>query len=101
MKFLIITEPRGNLPPDSAGPLFAASKDWLAAKVKDGTLDSINGFPAGGGTSIANADSHEELMGTIRDFPLFAFVSWDVRPLVDINKSMDSAIEMFQKMNSG
>ena len=98
MKFLINTEPRGNIPPEAAGPVFQAAKEWIAAKVKDGTIDSIHSFPAGGATVIANADSNEALMRDIRDFPLFPFSSWDVRPLVDINESFDSAIEMFRKM---
>ena len=98
MKFLVITEPRGNLPPEAAGQLFQAARQWLDGKVRDGTLDIVHGFPAGGGVSISNADSHEELMRDIRDFPLFPFVSWDIRPLVDLHQSFDSAIEMFGKM---
>ncbi len=47
---------------------------------------------------FANADSHEDLMNTGRDFPLFPFVEWEIRPLVDINKSLDSAVQMFQRM---
>ena len=98
MKFLINTEPKGNLPPEAAGALFRAAKEWIAAKTRDGTIDSIHAFPAGGATVISNADSHEALMRDVREFPLFPFVSWDIRPLVDINESIDSAIEMFQRM---
>ncbi len=85
-------------PKEVAEQLFQAAKQWLDGKVRDGTLEILYGFPAGGGASISNANSHEELMRDIRDFPLFPFVSWDVRPLVDINESLDSAIEMFKKM---
>ena len=98
MKFVIATTPKGNLPPQLAEPLFVASKQWLADKKNDGTIDITHGFPEGGGLSIANANSHEDLMNTIRDFPLFPFVDWDIRPLVDINTSLDSAVEMFRKM---
>ena len=80
--------------------MFRAAKEWIAAKVKDGTIESINSFPAGGATVISNADSHEALMRDIRDFPSFPFLSWDIRPVVDINESIDSAIAMFQRMGS-
>ena len=98
MKFVIATKPLGNLPPGMAEPLFQAGKQWLADKTKDGTIDVVHGFPEGGGLSSVNANSHEDLMNSIREFPLFPFVSWDIRPLVDINTSLDSAIEMFRRM---
>ena len=98
MKYLTITSPRGNLAPEIAGGVFQAGKEWLNAGVADGTLDFVHGFPAGGGVAVANADSHEALMDRLREFPLFPFVDWDVRPLVDINQSLDSAIQLFQRM---
>ncbi len=78
--------------------LFRAGKQWLEAKQADGTIESIYSFPAGGGVTVVNADSHEELMNVIRDFPLFPFLDWDVRPLVETSDSFDSAIAMFDKM---
>ena len=47
---------------------------------------------------MINADSHEDLMEKMRGFPLIPFVDWQVRPLVDIDRSLDSAVEMFKKM---
>ena len=90
MKYLVLTNPRGNLPPERAGALFQAGKEWLNARVADGTIDFVHGCPAGGGVSIANADSHEAFMEQIREFPLFPFVDWDVRPLVNINQSLQT-----------
>ena len=98
MKFLITTSPKGNLPPQMGESLFQAGKQWLAEKKNDGTIDVTHGFPEGGGVSIVNANSHGDLMNSIRDFPLFPFVDWDIRPLVDINESLDSAVAMFRKM---
>ncbi len=100
MKFVIATRPLGNLPPEAAGPLFQAAKQWLSDKTKEGIIDAVYGYQEGGGLTIANADSHEDLMNTVRGFPLFPFVAWEIRPLVDINKSLDSAVEMFQKMTA-
>ena len=65
-------------------------------KKRDGVIESQYSFPAGGGVTIANAVSHEQLMNDVRDFPLFPFDSWDLRPLVDIYQSFDSAIAMFK-----
>ena len=98
MKYLVITTPRGNLPPERGGAIFQAGKDWLNARVADGTLDFVHGFPAAGGVAIANAESHEAFMEQIRGFPLFPFVEWDVRPVVNINQSLDSAMRLFQSM---
>ena len=66
MKYLVITSSRGNLPPERAGAIFQAGKDWLNARVADGTLDFVHGFPAGGGVAIASAESHEAFMEQIR-----------------------------------
>ena len=98
MKYLVITEPRGNLPPEMAVQLFEAARKWINEKVADGTIEVSYSFPAGGGATIGNADSHEDLMADMRAFPLFPFLSWDVRPLVDREASFDSAIEMFSQM---
>ena len=98
MKYLTISKPRGNIPPDMAAGIFKAGKEWIDVRLKDGTLDFVHGFPQGGGVAVANADSHEALMARMREFPLFPFVDQEVHPLVDINKSLDSAIEMFQRM---
>ena len=98
MKFLITTTPHGNLPPEAAERLFEAGRQWINARVEDGTIESVYAFPEGGAVTIGNADSHEELMRQIRGMPLFPFVAWDIRPVVDINESFSSAIEMFRSM---
>ena len=97
MKFLTLTSPRGNLPPAVAAAIFQDGKAWLNANLSNGTMDFVHGFPEGG-VGVINADSHEDLMEKMRGFPLFPFVDWQVRPLVDIDRSLDSAVEMFKKM---
>jgi hypothetical protein len=34
----------------------------------------------------------------MRGYPMFPFVSWDVRPLVETESSFTSAIEMFKRI---
>ena len=101
MKYLTITEPRGNIPPPMAEQIFEMGRAWIREALKDGTIDVIYSFPGGGAVTIGSADSHDDLMAKMRDFPMFPFVSWDVRPLVDIEASFDSAIEMFKRIAQG
>lgn len=96
MKYLV-TVTRGPLPPDQAVALLQAGKEWINAAVKAKRLDSFYGFPEGGGVGVVNADSNDELMKQLRENPLFPFTQTAIRPLVDINLSLDSAIQMFQR----
>ena len=98
MKYLTITEPRGNIPPQMAEQIFEMGRDWIKKALADGKIDVIYSFPGGGAVTIGNADSHDDLMAKMREFPMFPFVSWDVRPLVEIESSFDSAIEMFKRI---
>jgi hypothetical protein len=98
MKYLVISKPRGNLPPAMAVNILGGTKAWVNARIKDKSLEYFYAFTIGGGAGIANADSHEGLMKMMRENPAFPFTETDVHPLVDFNPSMESAIQMFQKM---
>jgi hypothetical protein len=98
MKYLVIVKPRGNVPPAMAPNILKATKAWVNARLADGSLGYFDGFPVGGGAGVANVDSHEVLMKMLRESPAFPFTETEVHPLVDFNRSVDSAIEMFQKM---
>ena len=98
MKYLVTAAPRGNFPPGGAVPILKAGKEWIGAGLKSKRIESFYGFAEGGGTGVVNADSHDDLMKQLRENPLFPFTETTVRPLVDINQSLDSAIQMFQKM---
>jgi hypothetical protein len=98
MKYLVISKPRGNLPPAMAANILTATKAWINARIKDRSVEYFYAFTIGGGVGVANADSHEALMKNIRENPAFPFVETEVQPLVDFNESVDSAVRMFQKM---
>jgi len=101
MKFLVMGK-RNQVPmePKMAVGVLQAAKESTKAALADGTLD-VNYMHAdgSGGFTIANADSHEEAMDALLDFPMFVFMDWEVIPLVDWSHAYDKLIELFQKMS--
>jgi muconolactone delta-isomerase len=98
MKFLVIRKPR------IGGALVASSKTIRENKeralglVKQGRLDCVYGIAGGGGSvSIPDADSLEQLHENIVGSPLFLSSEWDIRPLTDYSKYMDSVAAALEK----
>ena len=78
--------------------LMREHKERLLSVVKEGRIDCIYGFLGGGGTvSIANADSAEQLQEAMASSPLFLFSEFEIRPLTDFAKYMDSVADAFEK----
>ena len=93
MKFLLI----GNQVGEAAShegqiDFLEATKKWVNDRLADGTLDSAYSFPAGGGFFIANADSHEDLMKIMVDFPLRPLSDFEVHAISDFNRSTEIVI---------
>ena len=86
MKYLVTVKP-GPMPPPLE--MVRAGREWVDSKESDGTFDSVYAFPEGGGLSIANCDSHEELMELLTDYPLAPFVEYETHALVDLNTAFD------------
>jgi hypothetical protein len=87
VKYYVKATP-GPLPP-SPEQLDSAI-DWLQGKVDDGTFDRIYGFLEGGGFSVANADSHADLLELMAEYPLFGMVNWEVEPLLEFRQGLDT-----------
>ena len=87
MKYFISAKP-GPMPPTPEQ--FDEAIEWLDEKVDDGTFDCVFGFMEGGGFSVANANSHREVLDLIADYPLFGLVTWDVRPLLEFKEGLDT-----------
>lgn len=86
MKYFVAATP-GPMPP---GPeQFDAAMAWLKDKVDDGTFDAVYGFLEGGGFSITNASSHHEVLEMMAEYPLFGFVTFEVRPLLELGEGAD------------
>jgi hypothetical protein len=87
MKYFVAAT-RGAMPPTPEQ--FDAAIAWLQGKLDDGTFDCVYGFMEGGGFSIANADSHREVLEMMADYPLFGLVSFEVRPLLEFREGIDT-----------
>jgi hypothetical protein len=99
MKFLLIGNQVGQAANHRAQKDFLErTKEWVNAKLADGTLESAYSFPAGGGLFIANADSHESLMKIIVDFPLRPLADFEVHAISDFNQSTDIVIESIKDL---
>jgi len=99
MKFLLI----GNQVGEAAShedqlSYLELSKQWVNARLADGTLESAYSFPAGGGFFIANADSHESLMKIMVDFPLSPLSDFEVHAISDFNRSTEIVIDALKKV---
>jgi hypothetical protein len=79
MKYLTMATP---LPIPIPPELFQAARDWTAVRMEDGTFDCVYMFLGGGGVSIGNAASHEEVYEGLLSYPLYTFFEWAIEPLV-------------------
>ncbi len=94
MKFLVTATP-GPMPPPL--DVVRAARDWLDAKLADGTFECVYAFPQGGGCSIGENDSLEQLMEQLLDYPLSPFVEFDVQPLLEMDAAFDRLIPYIEK----
>ena len=98
MKFLITTKRRTNpLPVETMEP----ARNWINAKLRDGTLDCCYGLVTGGGVSIANAKSHEDLMKMLMEYPESRYVDFEVQDLCDVNVLFREAEALATSVRAG
>jgi hypothetical protein len=88
MKYYVSPSP-GPMPP--APEMLDAAMEWIEGKLEDGTFDCVYGFIEGGGFSVANVDSHMEVLELMADYPLYGFMTWEVRPLFAFKEGIDIA----------
>ncbi len=87
MKYFVSATP-GPMPPTPEQ--FDTALDWLQGKVDDGTFDCVFGFLEGGGFSVANVNSHSEVLDLMADYPLFGLATWEVRPLLEFREGTET-----------
>ena len=79
--------------------VFQAGKQWAGAELAAGRMDLMYLHADGsGGFGIVNADSHQEGYDKLLESPYYAFMDWEVIPLVEWSHAFDRLIEMMQKM---
>jgi hypothetical protein len=97
MKYLVTAKP-GPMPPPVE--LVRQAQEWLQARLDDGTFEAVYGYPQGGGFSISENESHEEVMDQLLDYPLSPFVEFDVQPLVELGAAFDRFIPFVEKASA-
>ena len=98
MKFLIIRKPRLGTGMAPTSKVIREHKETVLNGVKQGRIDCIYAIPGGGGSvAIGNAESAEQLQETLASSPMFLFSEFEVRPLTDFAKYMDSVASAFEK----
>ena len=97
MKYLVTVKP-GPMPPPPE--LVRQAQEWIDAKVNDGTFEAVYAFPQGGGCSIGNNDSTEQLMEQLMEYPLSPFVEYEVQPLVERKAAFERFIPFVERMSA-
>ncbi len=97
MKFLVIRRPRMGASVMPSAQLIRAHKEVVLEALKRGDIDCTYAFVGGGGFSIQNANSAEELNQRLLGSPLGMFYDFDVRALTDYAQYMDTVAQAFEK----
>src|SRR5260370_15631698 len=93
MKFLVIRKPRAGAVVQPTSQLIRAQKEGLLGAIKRGDADCAYAFVGGGGISILNANSADEVNQRLFGSPLGFFYDFEVHALADYSTFMDSAAE--------
>lgn len=97
MKFLILVKNRTQGPhPADPIALNRSVSEWVKQRIMDGSIDCAYYVIPEMGMCILNADSHEALLGSLRAWPAFSFVEFQVYPLADITFGIDNNHERLQ-----
>ena len=101
MKYLIVAKPgTTQIPVEQGAELLQMGLSWIKANLDDGTLDCAYNLIGGGGLGIGNADSHEQILADLLEYPLYPFFSWEVTPLLDLDSSLAGYIEFYKRLAS-
>jgi hypothetical protein len=82
-------------PPDVMHSLNLAAREYVKERLEDGSIECHYIFPDGGGFTIANADSHEQVMDMLLGYPLYPMFTWEVKVLCDWEHSYDKFTELW------
>lgn len=96
MKFLVMVLPIPlPIPQEQGAELTQAAMAWIKERLEDGRIDCCYLFPDGGGLSISNAETHEELFDELLSYPLYPFFKFEFRPLCDWAHGMGSVLQTY------
>jgi len=99
MKFLVIRKPRIGSGITPTSQTVREHKETVLGALKRGDADCVYAFVGGGGFSIQNANSAEELNQRLLGSPLGLFYDFDVRALTDYGQLMDTVAQALDKQS--
>jgi muconolactone delta-isomerase len=90
MKFLVIQKPGPTNPPqDRIADLVKRVEVYCEDLVKQGRAEQPYLFATGGGFSVVDADSAEELHEILLGNPMALFSDWEVHPVLDMHRGLE------------
>jgi|SRR5208282_3013909 len=96
MKFLVIRKPRPGAPVQPTSQTIRAQKETVLGSIKRGEADCAYAFVGGGGFSIQNANSAEEVNRRLFGSPLGLFYEFEVHALADYGQFMDTVAQVLE-----
>src|SRR5713101_3210872 len=98
MKFLVIRKVRTGTGMQPTSQMIRAQKEVVLGAVKRGEADCAYAFVGGGGFSVLNANSAEEVNQRLLGSPMGLFYDFEVRPLTDYSQHMDTVAQAFEAL---
>jgi hypothetical protein len=80
------------VPPDKVVEAFKASQAYGNNLKENGIFDCMYAFYEGGGFTVANADSNDEVYKHLLSYPMYSSFIWEVKPLLDWDKTFETGI---------
>lgn len=101
MKYLIVAKPGMTpIPIEQGAELLQMALDYIKGKIADGSLDFTYNVIGGGGIGIGNAETPEQILSDLLDYPLYPFFTWEVTPLLDMESSLEKYMEFYKRLAS-
>lgn len=97
MKFLVVTKPKGVPIPENYADIMRSAKTWINSKIESGEIEALYSLLPSKSIAIVNTDSHEKLWEDMVSYPLYPFLEWKIKPIVDWKYTFDRSIEMLSK----
>ena len=109
MQFLIISNPKFQVPPEMLGPVLDGFIAYLTKYTESGNIRESWSFAGRvGGMALIEVDSHEQLDAILAESPVGPFSEIEIHALVDLVDSvkvgkqvLQSRMEAMAKMGGG
>ena len=90
MKFLVTATP---ILPLTDPAVLAKLADWMLEQQRAGRITAAYGLVGGGRCSVMDLSSPEELHELTALCPIGAYLSFDIKPLIDLDTSFAMALD--------